>query len=84
MDACLWDAQTELLKRHLAGTGPVAFPPDGKLLAHGGTEFNDGANYVPTHLCDARTGRLPHVLRPIGLLASLAFSPDGKTLASGS
>ncbi len=58
----------------------VAFSPDGKLLAaEGGSSGNDVIIFNPQNLQQIRvlTGHT-------GIIESLAFSPDGNTLASGS
>jgi RNA polymerase sigma factor (sigma-70 family) len=61
----------------------AAFSPDGKLLATGGYD-NDNGNYF-ARLWDVETGkelrRFMHGKQGSGI-ASLAFSPDGKTLAT--
>jgi eukaryotic-like serine/threonine-protein kinase len=74
----------------------LAFAPDGKTLAVGG-EFEGAAEVNlldpvsgqkvnslkrPT-LTDATAVRLPDHVLGIGAVTSLAFSPDGKTLATG-
>jgi RNA polymerase sigma factor (sigma-70 family) len=85
---CLWDASTGREQRRLAPAGGpirrVALSPDGKLVAW--------AENAPTTLFLWPTGtdRAPRKLtvssesgaRPT--LASLAFTPDGKTLYAGS
>jgi RNA polymerase sigma factor (sigma-70 family) len=61
----------------------VAISPDGKLLASGGYD-NDKGNYF-ARLWDVETGkelrRFPHGKQGYGVRC-LAFSPDGKTLAT--
>lgn len=57
---------------------PVAFSPDGTLLACGSGQAN-------VALWDTKTWRLLHVLRPSSIiLYSLAFSPDSRLIATGS
>src|SRR5205823_331616 len=62
-------------------TNAIAFSPDGRLVAFGGSER-------PILLVDLATGRevrhfanLPDL--PSGAVSRLAFSPDGRTLAWG-
>ena len=66
----------------------VAFSPDGQTLASGGEGFTSGGFL---HLRDANTGVLLHELITTEFFTadddsvnSVAFSPDGQTLASGS
>jgi RNA polymerase sigma factor (sigma-70 family) len=64
----------------------LAFSPDGKLLASaGGEEFvREGNKAGELRLWDPMTGREVAVLEgPTNTVSSLAFTPDGKTLASG-
>lgn len=77
------DAPSELvaifgdsLLKHWFATGPVAFSPNGELLACG-----LGNNSID--LLDAATGRKMRTLRGHGNApSSLVFSPDGRTLYS--
>src|SRR5262249_19143198 len=55
--------------------GPVAYSPDGRLLAFGGQDGTVG-------LLDAANGQRVDAFRVSGLIANLAFSPDGRTLAA--
>jgi WD40 repeat protein len=58
------------------GAGPIAFSPDGRLLATG---FGEGM----VRLSDAETGRLVAELKGhTDRVRSLAFTPDGSQLLS--
>jgi WD40 repeat protein len=76
----LWDVATEKevgqLKGHKHPVKCVAFSPDGKLLASG-----DGQATI--HIWDLATSQLVHAMdmKSGAESLSLAFSPDGKTLA---
>ena len=75
----LWDAETGELRTTLEGaaTGSVAFSPDGRIYTGGSS---------PIRLWDAHTWELRSILKGQGdgsVVISVAFSPDGATLASG-
>ena len=90
----LWNVATHQplgvpLTGHASSVHSVAFSPDGKLLASGScvkTVLKDSCNQGEIRIWDVATRQ------PIGLplaahrnwVNSVAFSPDGKTLASGS
>jgi WD40 repeat protein/serine/threonine protein kinase len=87
----IWDAQTgqELLslKGHTSRVTSVAYSPDGKRLASGGGIWDDTKRaYVAgeVKVWDAQTGQeLLSLKGHTWGLESVAFSPDGKRLASG-
>jgi WD40 repeat protein len=90
----LWDLETgkeaAILTGHQATVFAIAFSPDGRSLASGGGELRlwaTGARSLSgeLRLWDTRTRREQAVLHgQPGPIHCLAFSPDGKTLASGS
>lgn len=78
----LWDTGTGKELRKLEGMpkwpNAAAFSPDGGLLAIGAGE---GPRFIS--LWDVATGRRLRAFAEQGWVLSLAFSPDGHTLASG-
>ena len=92
----LWNTQTGTLLRTLGGHSDsvtsVAFSGDGKLVASGsGINVISSSDSVVTlgrtvselKLWDAGKGQLLHNLNPPGGVSAVAFSADGKALASG-
>ena len=90
----LWDTNTGETRHTLTGhTGSsVVFSPDGKTLASGsgfsGYPINDELGWFSDYtirLWDTNTGETRHTLTGhTHDVSSVAFSPDGTTLASGS
>jgi WD40 repeat protein len=87
----LWDVQHARAKVLPHGdaveVGTLAFSPDGKLLATGvtGRPTGDEPPVAEVRLWDAQSGQLKATLQAHTVVVSaLAFSPDGKTLATGS
>jgi WD40 repeat protein len=89
----LWDATTGKVKRalppHKAPVKAAAFSPDGKLLAtaagdHGPYAVQMGNIPCEVKLWDAAGTSLGELPNPGGTVFSLAFSPDGQTLATAS
>jgi WD40 repeat protein len=97
--ACLWDVRTAKELRRLSTgnckVNAIAVSADGRLLATAENpqshpidlserprwEEHEGGHI---QIRDARTGAKKTTLRgPKGLVLSIAFSPDGKTLVSG-
>ena len=85
----VWDAQTgqELFSFRIGPSAGVAFSPDGKRLATASGRWLGGARWdgVPgdVKVWDAQTGQELLSLKGFaGPYPSLAFSPDGKRLAS--
>ena len=95
----LWDVLSEECKaslNRLAGVSSVAFSPDGSALAVGGKDvtlwdlhkiLHQSPDDMPIYAADEfdKTGRHKATLKGhTGYINSVAFSPDGRTLASGS
>ncbi len=79
----LWDVSTQkLMKTFKEGSG-IYFSSDGQTFAH----LNSEEIYLPKkiYLYDIVTGEDKHILKgDQGFITSIAFSPDGKTIVSGS
>ena len=79
----LWDVtEQKLMKTFKEGSG-IYFSSDGQTFAH----LNSEEIYLPKkiYLYDIVTGEDKHILKgDQGFITSIAFSPDGKTIASGS
>ena len=75
----LWELHTNTLKKsfegHTENTVPVAFSPDGKMIASG-----DDAGV--TRLWDIESGKHKSILTPHKSVSKVIFSPDGQTIMS--
>jgi WD40 repeat protein len=90
-DVMLWNAKAGGLKRSLkpasATVWAIAFSPDGSLLAGYGNALVEGKQVRWLTMWDLRSGEVIHSFRageyiPVTAPGTLAFSPDGKSLAS--
>ncbi len=74
----LWDVSTQkLMKTFQEGSRGLYFSSDGQTFAH--------ASHKKIFLYDIVTGEDKHILKgDQDFITSIAFSPDGKTIASGS
>lgn len=84
----LWDLETGTQLRVIEeteGVGSVAFSPDGTMLAYATVQLNPGSDFEPRIvLLSTGTGKpLRTLLGHRWEVFSIAFSPDGQTLASG-
>jgi WD40 repeat protein len=79
----LWNAETGTLERTLktgeAQPWSVAFSPDGKVLVVGGQKEDHSGQ---AQLWDAQTWTLKHVWKRDKYVHAVAFSPDGRMVAS--
>jgi WD40 repeat protein/tRNA A-37 threonylcarbamoyl transferase component Bud32 len=87
----VWDAQSDeevlALKGHTAQVTSVAFSPDGKRIASGAGGRAAQGKLLPgqVKVWDAQTGQqLLDLKGHANIVLSVAFSPDGKRLASAS
>jgi len=74
----LWNANSGVKLRTLAGSDPIAFSPDGRTLA---TASQDGHAIL---LWNSSNGTLLYTFATHHQISALVYSPDGHTLASSS
>jgi len=87
--ALLWDVETRKVLQTLKGgkgdANALAFSPDGKTLAVGGGGYDEKTEkgWGEIRLHDVAAGKAPVLLEGLKTgVTSLAFTPDGKKLAS--
>lgn len=75
----VWDVATGKELRRFEGASPIALSPDGKTLASA-----DGSTISDVRLWDVASGAPLRTLKGLHFqVNSIAFSPDGKTVAGG-
>jgi RNA polymerase sigma factor (sigma-70 family) len=84
----IWDTATGVVHHRLMELArPIlclAFSPDGQKIAVGGTRPANGTLEFWIRLLDVQTGKRLGMFSSTARVDTLAFSPDGKILASGS
>lgn len=82
----LWDVRGGQVVRSFEGPGKVvwclAFSPDSKVLAYGINQIGNGADDKTLRLVDVTNGKVIHTFASRSRVSAIAFSPDGKVMAS--
>jgi len=76
----LWDVRQGMLTNSFAGQGPICFSTNGNRLAY--RDAQKGTNIIFRDLKSNRVWSSEEEMHESGWKVALAFSPDGKTLAS--